>query len=473
MIFNSLGFLAFLPLAWIIHWCIPARWRWMFLLIASYVFYMSLNAWYGLVLSGVTIFAWFSGRKISEGGSASRSKSWLLAGIIGLLACLVSFKYADLFYDPEIFFSKDSLNTHFSILHKVIMPVGLSFYVFRSLAYIIDIYRGNCKPEQNFARFALFISFFPEILAGPIERFSSFSLQLFERHKLTAEQVASAVRLMVLGFFKKLVIAGRLADYVDPLFSDPAQHSGSTLFLAGFLFLVQLYVDLSAYTDIARGVARLFGIELALNWKRPLLAGSLYEFWKRYHISVTSWFRDYVYVPLKGNRVSTVRWMLNIILVFVISGWWHGASLAFMLWGLINGLGYLLSMISKNKTTALPIRRFAGWILTLAFLSLSFIAFRVNSINDLGIIYIKIIQLDFHPAATINLLMQLNHSFSFLLTSVLILFLFMFELNEEFQIINKIRGFDKIIRPAFFIFLFVMIFVLGKFNTDEFIYFHF
>lgn len=470
MIFNSINFLVFLPAVLAIYWCLPSRWRWMFMLPASYVFYMSLSWWFGILLFGVTVLAWFSGMKIAKDGPSSKGKVWLFVGAGGLLACFAVFRYASFF--SEFLFSADA-SKQFSVLHNIIMPVGLSFYIFRSMAYIIDVSKGNCRPEKSLARFALFISFFPEILAGPVERFSSFSLQLFEKHKLTTNGIAFAVRLIILGFFKKMVIADRLAEYVNPVFADPFRYSGSALLLVGFLFLIQLYTDLSGYTDIATGVARLFGIELALNWKRPLLAGSVYEFWKRYHISVTSWFRDYVYVPLKGNRVSTGRWALNILLVFLISGWWHGASPTFILWGFINGLGYLLSVSVRRKASNISVMNFIGWIITLLFLSFSFIAFRVNSVHDLGLIYMKIIQLDFHLGAAIDALIQLNHAFSFILTFILILFLFLFELNEEFKFINKIKGFEQLLRPAFFIVLFVMIFVLGKFNTNEFIYFHF
>lgn len=474
MLFNSIPFLIFFAIVFIAYWAIADRLRWIILLAASYYFYASWSPLFALLLLITTITDWYIACKIyANSHFPNKAKRWLLLSIIINIGCLFVFKYFVFFYNSTLNLINSYHNIKYPLLHQIIIPLGLSFYIFKSLSYIIDVKNGNCKPEKNLARFALYISFFPQLIAGPVERFNQLAPQLFRKTTLTSEKTISAIRIIIWGYFKKMVIADRLATFVNPVFSEPASYSGLTLLLTGFFFLVQLYTDFSGYTDIATGISRLLGIELTINWKRPLLSKSIYQFWKRYHISMTSWFRDYLYIPLGGNQCSQRRWIFNILFVFIISGLWHGANWTFIIWGAMHGILYITEVIFSKKNKHKLIISFFGWMYTLIFLSFSFIAFSANSINDLTLIYSKILHFDFNINTTCNQLIQLNHTFSLLLSIALILFLFLKELNEEYNFLNRLNKNYKTVKPMFYVFLFIILFVLGEFKANEFIYFHF
>lgn len=467
--FNSLQFVFFLPVVFGIYWILPHRWRWIFLLIASYYFYMSWDVRFGILLFGTTLVDWWAALQMEKTPVQSKRKIYLLISLISNLGCLAAFKYSAFFYNTVEWTTSKIAGDVPQYMAAILIPVGLSFYVFHSLSYTIDVYRGKIGAEKNFGIFALFVSFFPQLVAGPIARFGDLGVQFHSQKFLRSEMLITGARLAIWGYFKKIAIADRLADYVNPFFAEPEKYDGLTLLLAGFFFVVQVYCDFSGYSDIAMGIARMFGFELKLNWRRPLLSKSLHEFWERNHISMTSWFRDYLYVSLGGSRVSYPRWLLNLFLVFLISGLWHGASWTFVVWGAMHGIVYIIEILLKGKIR-IP---FLGWPYLILFHTVSLIAFRANSFHDLGIFYRKIFSFDWSFARTFAEMRTLHDLLPLTLAVSGILFLFLKELSEEHAWFVRLPKFERTWRPVFYTLLFVSIFVIGQFSANEFIYFHF
>lgn len=275
-----------------------------------------------------------------------------------------------------------------------------------------------------------------------------------------------------MGLFKKMVIADNISKIVTPIFNDVSHFSGSTLLVAGFLFVIQVYADFSGYSDIATGVAKLFGINLSLNWKRPLLSKSLHQFWTRWHISLTTWFREYLYISLGGNRKSYLRWLMNIFIVFLISGLWHGAVFPVILWGILHGLFYILEIILMRKFPNVKVNPIVGWVYLILVHTLTLTVFRALSLNDAGIIFNKMI-FDFNLSSCFGELNQITDIFFIAICLFVCLILFLKEINEEFHIFQKINGYSIFYKPAFYILVLVGIFILGNFNANQFIYFQF
>lgn len=429
--------------------------------------------WFGVVLVALTLISYFAALKIESADNPMLRKRWLWVAIACNLGCLFLFKYSYFFYSTSarLFYGQEE-NT-FSLLKNLIIPIGLSFYTFRLLSYVIDVYRKKIQAEKHAGKFALFASFFPVILSGPIERFPILMSQLFARHKLNFNTLAFAVRIGTWGFFKKIVIADRLAEFVNPVFAEPQLYSGLTLLIIAFFFVIQLYADFSGYTDIVTGVALLFGIKLSINWRRPLLSRSMVVFWKRYHITLTSWFHDYVYLTIVSSSRSYAFWVMNILVVFIISGLWHGARTTFVLWGAMHGCVYIIEVLVNKKLKLTKYFYVVSWLYVMLFHTLSLIAFRANSLADLGLFYKKILAFNFSLSTSVQELVTLNSLFPLVIAFLLILFLFTKELNEEFLITAKFRRLEQLVKPAFYVTVFVLIFILGKFNAGEFIYTHF
>ena len=467
--FNSLEFVFFLPVVFAIYWIIPQKWRWYFLLLASYWFYMSWDPRFGVLLAGTTVIDWWAALRMDRCDTQHQKKPWLVLSILSNLGCLAAFKYSAFFYNTGAWIASGFKGSSPEYMTALIIPVGLSFYVFHSLGYTIDVYRGKFPAEKNLTIFALFVSFFPQLVAGPIARFNDLGVQFHTPKFLKTEMLISGTRLAVWGFFKKIVIADRLADYVNPFFAHPENYNGLTLLLAGFFFVVQVYCDFSGYSDIATGIARFFGFELKLNWRRPLLSKSLHEFWSRNHISMTSWFRDYLYIPLGGKKVAYPRWLLNLFLVFLISGLWHGASWTFVVWGAMHGIVFILEILLKGKIRF----RFLGWPYLILFHTISLIAFRAESFQSLGIFYRKIFGFDWSVTRTWGELRMLHDLLPLFFALTGIAFLFAKEYTEENGTFIRLRGYENHLKPAFYTLLFVFIFAMGKFSANEFIYFHF
>ena len=322
MLFNSIIFLIFLPLVFLGYWVLKTNYRQGFLLLASYYFYFSYNPWFLLLLIGTSTLDYYLARFISQSEDEKRRKVLLALSLISSLGVLCAFKYSVFFYNSI----GSILNLKYDTLNSIIIPAGLSFYTFQSISYTIDVYRRKYKATDTLKEFLLFVSFFPHMVAGPIMRHNDLMPQLKQKQYFKTIQWEAFAKLTIWGFFKKMVIADNISTIVTPIFNDVSHYSGSTVLVAGFLFVIQVYADFSGYSDIATGVAKLFGINLSLNWNRPLLSKSLHEFWSRWHISLTTWFREYLYVGLGGNRNGNLRWLINIFIVFLISGLWHGAA---------------------------------------------------------------------------------------------------------------------------------------------------
>jgi D-alanyl-lipoteichoic acid acyltransferase DltB (MBOAT superfamily) len=353
--------------------------RQLLLLAGSYAFYLAFDWRFGILLLSQTAICFLAGKCVE----ANRSKrlSWLWGCCLFSLGILGFFKYYNFFAES---FSQllQILHLPYLVPHlNILLPVGISFFTFQSLGYVFDVYRGKIEAERDFAVFALFVAFFPQLAAGPIGRAGELLPQLRTLEKPSSEKVYNGLRQIIWGLFKKVVVADRLAFYVDIAFDHPETSSSATLLLASCFFSLQIYCDFSGYSDIAIGSARLLGVELRKNFDFPYFATSIGEFWKKWHISLTSWFRDYLYIPLGGNRCSKLRWMLNIMAIFLASGLWHGANWTFLVWGGLHGMLYLVEIALRGKKPIACniLSRLGYWLLTMALVTLAWIFFRTPS----------------------------------------------------------------------------------------------
>ncbi len=361
MLFNSLEYLVFLPAVVCLHFLIPQRFRWALLLVASYAFYMAWKVEYALLILTSTVVDYVAALAMSRCEEKRDRRRWLWLSLATNLGLLFTFKYAN-FASGSLRLLGERMNVlvDFPTL-ELLLPVGISFYTFQTLSYTIDVYRGHQQPERHFGRFAVFVAFFPQLVAGPIERAARLLPQFRERHGFDWQQFKGGLQLILWGFFKKLVIADQAAIYVEKVYGDPGGHEGLSLLVAGYLFAFQLYCDFSGYSDIAVGSARLMGFRLMENFRAPYLAPNVREFWRRWHISLSTWFRDYVYVPLGGNRGTTGRWAAAIAAVFVTSGLWHGANWTFFVWGALHAV-YMLTGAATAGVRDRWAERLPGWL---------------------------------------------------------------------------------------------------------------
>jgi D-alanyl-lipoteichoic acid acyltransferase DltB (MBOAT superfamily) len=322
---------------------------------------------------------------------SSRKKAWLFVSIFNNLALLGFFKYGS-FITHNLDVLLSSVGIPYAIVKPgVFWPVGISFYTFQSMSYVIDCYRGNIEREKSFIAYATFVSFFPRLLAGPIERANSLLSQLSITPTISMQDVADGLSLFIVGLFKKVALADYLSLYVDNVYSAPEQFQSPALILATFLFSWQIYFDFSGYTDMARGIARMMGIRLMLNFNNPYLATGLGDFWSRWHISLSSWFKDYVYIPLGGNRHGKFKTYRNMFLTMVVSGLWHGAAWTFVIWGAVHALGrFLTRELEGTSFYKEKVPKLVKQLLVFAFVTLAWIFFRAESINDAWMIVRRI-----------------------------------------------------------------------------------
>ena len=341
MLFNTIDFAIFLPVVVLIYYLIPHKLRWMLLLGASYYFYMSWKVEYILLIVTSTLVDYISGIRMARLPDRKSRLPWLILSLCVNLGLLFFFKYYNFATENlNLLFQKVGLASDLPMM-QLLLPVGISFYTFQTLSYSIDVYFGRQKAERHLGYFALYVSFFPQLVAGPIERYSRLAPQFRIRQGLSYDNVANGLRLILYGLFIKMVIADNISGFVDQVYAHP-EHFGSGNILKGiFLYSFQIYSDFFGYSTIAIGSALLLGIRIMDNFKTPYLAKNISEFWQRWHISLSTWFRDYLYFPLGGNRVSRQRWVLNILVVFLISGLWHGANWTFLIWGLLFGLIFI------------------------------------------------------------------------------------------------------------------------------------
>ena len=348
MLFNSYKFALFLPVVFLVYWLLRRRWRWQnaFVLLASYVFYGCWDWRFLLLIAFTSACSYASGLLIAPAPKhVARRLLW--TNVLVNLGILFLFKYYDFFAGSlAALLGLDAEG----VLLRLVLPVGISFYTFQALSYSIDVYRGDVHPTRDAVAFFAYVSFFPQLVAGPIERASSLLPQFERERRFSYPEAVDGLRQMLWGFFKKVVVADGCAVYVDRVFGDPAQYGGCTLVMAAVLFSVQIYGDFSGYSDIAIGTAKLFGIKLRRNFNVPYFSRDIAEFWRRWHISLTTWFRDYVYIPLGGSRVSPGRLVLNVFVIFLLSGLWHGANWTYVAWGAYNALLFMpLVLLKRNR----------------------------------------------------------------------------------------------------------------------------
>ena len=352
MIFVSVQFLLFFIVVTLAYYSLRSRSRWLLLLMASCYFYMVFKPIYILILLLTIVIDYFAGIWIAN-HTGSRRKLLLVLSIVTNVGILAIFKYFDFFAENFNAISwKIGLNWSLPILKHVytdfIFPIGLSFHTFQAMSYTIEVYRGNQQPERHFGIYALYVMFYPQLVAGPIERPQNVLHQFHENHPYDWENVKAGLMRMAFGFFKKSVVADRLALMADPAYFDPTHHNGLTLLVATFFYTFRIYCDFSGYSDIALGSAQVMGFKLMENFRTPYFSRSIGEFWGRWHISLSSWFRDYLYIPMGGNRVPEARAYFNRFTVFMVSGLWHGASWNFIIWGFLHGL-YLVAAAIRDK----------------------------------------------------------------------------------------------------------------------------
>ncbi len=457
MLFNTLQFIIFIILVLYIYYKIPQVAKWIWLLVASCFFYAVLAPYYLLLLILIIVIDYTTGIGFSLTTNNMFRKMLLLTSIVSNLSILFFFKYYDFF----IFNINQCSSTSFSLLHLV-LPVGLSFHTFQSMSYTIELYRNTIKPEKNIIVFALYVMFFPQLVAGPIERPQHFLPQFRLPKIISNEAIKSSLLLIMWGFIKKVVISDRIAMYTKDVFANYSDYSFVALLLTTLFFSIQIYCDFSGYTDIARGLAKLLGYDLMLNFNFPYFAKNCKEFWNRWHISLSSWFRDYVYIPLGGNKKGFLKYAILILFVFALSGFWHGAQWNFICWGLIHAMALLVQYFLNVKKIVLFKNDTLKTIFTFSFICFTWIFFRAESIQH-ALCFIKGIFV-FQK----GILYNFHYTLSYLMYCILLVVsLFVFERCYHAKFLNTSSFYSKIILSFF------IIYFLGVFNESPFIYFQF
>jgi D-alanyl-lipoteichoic acid acyltransferase DltB (MBOAT superfamily) len=485
MLFNSLDFAIFLPIFFILYWFVTdksLRSQNLLIVLASYLFYGWWDYRFLALIVFSTVLDYIIGLQIWKvRNNPGRAKFfYLLLSIIVNIGFLGFFKYFNFFVDNFVsafrFFGYELGSTSLNI----ILPVGISFYTFQTMSYTIDIFKGKLKPTKNFIGFAAFVSFFPQLVAGPIERASNMLPQILTKRKFNHNQALEGMRLIMWGLFKKVVIADALAPSVDLIFSDYTTYPSQILIMGAVFFAFQIYCDFSGYSDIARGLAKLLGLELMVNFDFPYFSRSIAEFWRKWHISLSTWFRDYLYIPLGGSRGGAGKSLRNVFIIFLVSGFWHGANWTFIAWGGIHALLFVPSFITKNnrnhledvapKKLFLPGMRDTLQILyTFTIVTIAWVFFRASSIGTAIDYLYQIFQFDFSAFTFLNPYdnQVLFKEYIYLIVLIVLEYLFITKLIS-FYSVNKMRGviFDSV--------LFVLIIINTPISESlSFIYFQF
>jgi len=480
MLFNSLEFVIFFPLVFIAYYSIPHKFRWLLLLVASYYFYMCWRVEYILLIVASTVVDYYAAIGMYKSKKKSVRKKFLLLSLIVNLGLLFGFKYFN-FLNDSFRAAFDYYNIFYDVpAFKILLPVGISFYTFQTLSYSIDVYRGRTKPEKHFGRFALYVSFFPQLVAGPIERSTRLLPQFSKVVAFNNSQVVSGLRLALWGFVKKLVIADRLGVYVGDIFTNPGEYQGLHVLIASVFLHIQVYADLSGYTDIARGTARALGFDLIKNFNLPLFSTSFHDFWKRWHISLTQWFTDYLYIPLGGSRVVKWRWYYNIFIVFLISGLWHGANWTFVIWGALHGIYQLLEIWTNSLRHKFfriiglfkvpGLFRLLSILTVLLLVSFATLFFGAKNLSDSMIL----INSAFSEFSLNSFAHDFTKSLNLQLSFAVVIFLFSIEfLHSKFNLIHYIKQKPQFLRWIIYLTMIFIIFNFGVFGEKEFIYFEF
>jgi alginate O-acetyltransferase complex protein AlgI len=483
MLFNSFWFLAFFAVLAVVYYLIPSRYRWILLFAASLYFYATFKPSYLLLLLGVTLVAYWAGLAIGASEDRSKKKAILTVGIVAVLTALFVFKYYGFFIRSlDALLANFGLTISTPLLPRVelVVAAGLSFYTFSCVSYLVDVYNGTLLPERHPGHFALYVAFFPKLLAGPIERAKPFLAQLKQPVSFSSQGVTSGLQQMLWGLFKKVVIADRLGAFVDPVYRQPELSSAGDLVVATYFFAFQLYCDFSGYSDIAIGAAKVLGFDLMENFRRPYLSTSVREFWAhRWHLSLTTWFRDYMYIPMGGSRVSRLRLYFNVMAVFLVSGLWHGANWTFVIWGGLNGLYQVVSLLAGGARRKLAmlvrlpavVNSFLGGVVTFHLILITWVFFRASSLSDAA----TIISTVAGSLGTLPAMLRIRLANGEMLVSLaLIALLFGVEaLDEKRPVWERLRVRPVYQRWAVYYALLFGLIVLGSWKLQQFVYMQF
>lgn len=476
MLFNSIEFVFFFIIVTSLFFILPHKYRWFLLLVSSCYFYMAFVPVYILILGFTIVIDYFAGIYLEETKGAKRK--WLLiVSLIANIGVLAVFKYYNFFNDnlTTLLYGAGYQNPipYLSIL----LPIGLSFHTFQAMSYTIEVYRNHQKAERNFGIYSLYVMFYPQLVAGPIERPQNLLHQFYEKHSFNYARINEGMKLMLWGFFKKLVIADRLAIFVDSAYNYPEQQTGLTLIMATIFFAIQIYCDFSGYSDIAIGTARVMGFKLMTNFNRPYFSRNISEFWKRWHISLSTWFKDYLYISLGGNKVSIPRWYFNLFFVFLVSGFWHGANWTFIIWGAINGFYLVFALLTDKFSTRLvhvtglnkhkKLLSFFNIIITFLLACFAWIFFRANSVKDAWLIIRKM--------ATFSGPLHYENPSMLIFSFLGIGMLFLYELKHEYfkNSFSLLNNQHWLVRNMTYAVLIILILLIGVFDGGQFIYFQF
>ena len=490
MLFNSVEFLIFFPVVVMGYFIIPEKIKNHWLLVASYYFYMSWQPVYALLILFSTVTTYYCAVLIDKAKTMQQKKLYLAANITVNIAILCYFKYFNFIVESLLaVFPQLSIAPN----NNLLAVVGISFYTFQSLGYSIDVYRGTVPIEKSFLRYALFVGFFPQLVAGPIERTANLMPQLYKSNKFEYKRITDGLVLMAWGFFKKLVISDGAALIVNAVYNDVTRYTGIQLVMATVLFAFQIYCDFSGYSDIAIGAANVMGYKLMRNFNHPYFAQNVSDFWRRWHISLSTWFMDYIYIPLGGSRKGEIRTYINLVITFMVSGLWHGASWTFVIWGAINGAYNVIHRalfgkkeqarrraIKEGKTVpktnpAVAVAKAAGTFVLIGF---TWIFFRANTVADAVYVYQHIFS-DLSLLFTADYFTQAMEAIGYYSNNGVaivccIIFMFAVELWEgRSTIVERINSSRWFVRWAFYYTIIMLIIFFGYFGQSQFIYFQF
>ena len=485
MLFNSLDFIGFIIIVIPLYFIIPHKFRWILLLIASYIFYMSWNVGYVALILFTTSVNYAMGRLMDSAKTERARKAFLIIGLVSSLAVLFGFKYIN--------FMISIVNGTLSLVHadytlkslNILLPVGISFFTLQTLSYTIDVYWRKTPVEKHFGIFALYVSFFPQLVAGPIERSEHLLPQFYEKHVFDPDRFRTGVYKMLGGFFMKMVVADRLAMNVNAVYGSPELYSGLAVAIATFSFALQIYCDFAGYSLIAIGTAEILGFRLMQNFKSPYLATNIQAFWSRWHISLTTWLRDYIYIPLGGNRKGQTRQYINILLVFAISGLWHGASFAFILWGVLHAVYQIIERMTRPIIAPLVTHKNRGirgvslsvsYIITLVSVVLAWVFFRSATLEKSLLIFKQMLTVAASPQPAETLFAGLDISdrnVAFIAVAVLILAEL---INSRKTLVTRLESIPLFLRHALMVLTIMVIIIFGIYGENvivQFIYFQF
>lgn len=488
MLFNSLHFLIFFVVVTTAYFAIPHRRRWFLLLAASCYFYMAFVPVYILILGFTIVVDYFAGIFI-ESSQGKRKRGFLIASLIANIGVLAIFKYYNFLNDNLSLLLHGAGYQNPAPYLSILLPIGLSFHTFQAMSYTIEVYRGKQKAERHFGIYSLYVMFYPQLVAGPIERPQNLLPQFYEKHHFDYRNATDGLKLMVWGLFKKVVIADRLAMVVDNVYNNPREHTGLSFIVATVFFSFQIFCDFSGYSDMAIGAARIMGFKLMKNFDRPYHAKSVGEFWRRWHISLSTWFRDYLYLPLGGNRAPVPRRYLNLFIVFLVSGLWHGANWTYVIWGALHGFYMIFALMTKN------IRRFlAGYVglnklplfynflqipVTFTLITFAWVFFRANTVSDAFYILQKSIAglpaeiSDLYHRLPLDLDLGLSKSELLIAVAAIVGMELIHALQHRYQLGDWLKSQPLFVRWSIYYAAVFIILFFGIYENRPFIYFQF